>query len=326
MEDVVGSAATVAELRALVEPDPAGTAPNIMLVGDPGVGKTSALHAAANHVLGPRAADALLVLDGSGRDRTADVVPKTIAEFANRSFALPRGVRPIALIDEADGMEPDAMRALAGMIKATPNVRFFLACNSATNIPESLMSACARVYIPAIDPPTMLERLLHVAKQENADVTPAGLELLIYNSRGDMRTALNDMQAVASSSIDGVTKENVARHNPRPDPLALSRIVILCARSSTKKPTPGSGVAPPDQVRAALLIARGLYERTHDPLEIVEGLLHAARIVPGVPDAHRSAMVCKLAASYSRMAECAPTRLQLEAAVAALSIIEPPAP
>lgn len=48
-----------------------------------------------------------------------------------------------------------------------------------------------------------------IIKEENLDATPDGIEALIYTAEGDMRYALNNLQATGSGFNNKINRENV---------------------------------------------------------------------------------------------------------------------
>lgn len=73
--------------------------------------------------------------------------------------------------------------------------RFALACNQSTKIIEPIQSRCAVVRYSKISDVDVLRRLLVVCDKEKVAYNDEGLEAIIFTADGDMRQALNNLQA-----------------------------------------------------------------------------------------------------------------------------------
>ena len=86
--------------------------------------------------------------------------------------------------------------------------RFALACNDSSKLIEPIQSRCAIVRFTKLTDEEMLKRLVFVVKAENFEVEDEGYQALIFTAEGDMRYALNNLQATAAG-FDKISKENV---------------------------------------------------------------------------------------------------------------------
>lgn len=195
--------------------------------GPPGTGKTTSVLCLAHELLGPNFAEAVLELNASD-DRGIDVVRNKIKMFAQRKVTLPPGRQKIVILDEADSMTTGAQQALRRTMEIySSTTRFALACNQSSKIIEPIQSRCAIVRFAKLSDKELLERLMTVVAVEGVAYTPDGLEAVVFTADGDMRQALNNLQATANG-FGFVNQENVFRVCDQPHPLLVSNVVKLC--------------------------------------------------------------------------------------------------
>ncbi|CAI0393162.1 unnamed protein product [Linum tenue] len=202
--------------------------PHLLLYGPPGTGKTSTILAVARKLYGSEYRKMILELNASD-DRGIDVVRQQIQDFASsQSFSFficsPRASVKLVLLDEADAMTKDAQFALRRVIeKYTKSTRFALICNHVNKIIPALQSRCTRFRFAPLDPVHVTGRVRHVIESERLDVTETGLAALVRLSSGDMRKALNILQATHMAS-QHITEEAVYLCTGNPLPKDIEQI------------------------------------------------------------------------------------------------------
>lgn len=185
------------------------------------------MHCLAHELLGDKYKDAVLELNASD-DRGIDVVRNKIKMFAQQKVSLPPGRHKIIILDEADSMTSAAQQALRRTIELhSKTTRFAFACNQSTKIIEPLQSRCAIVRFQKLSDKDVLERLLAVAQFENLAYTNDGLEAIVFIADGDMRQALNSLQATANG-FGLINQEHVFKVCDQPHPLLVSNIMKKC--------------------------------------------------------------------------------------------------
>lgn len=260
MDDVIGNADTVARLRVIAK---IGNIPNLMLAGPPGTGKTTSMLCLARELLGENYKEAVLELNASD-DRGLDVVRSKIKLFAQKKVTLPlKSQHKIVILDEADSMTPQAQQALRRTMELhSATTRFAFACNNSTKIIEPIQSRCAVVRFSKLSNAEVLTRLKVVIAAENVKVSDDGLEALLYIAEGDMRTALNSLQATACG-FGEVTADNVFKVCDQPHPVLVEQIIKACVEKkdineATKelKRLMGRGYAPADLISTFFKVAQ----------------------------------------------------------------------
>jgi replication factor C subunit 2/4 len=76
--------------------------------------------------------------------------------------------------------------------------RFALACNQSSKIIEPIQSRCAIVRFLKLTNEEVLKQVRWVAGKENVPFDDSGLEAITFTADGDMRQALNNLQATAA--------------------------------------------------------------------------------------------------------------------------------
>ena len=199
--DIVGQSEAVSRLQSYVKKH---NAPNMMFSGPAGIGKTSAAVALAKELFGEETERNFLELNASD-ERGIDVVRNTIKNFA-RTLAFSADFK-IIFLDESDALTSDAQQALRRtMEKYTRTCRFILSCNYSSRIIEPIQSRCVVFRFRPLIAKEMEERLKQIAKKEKIDLDKKALDAIVYVSMGDMRKAINILQA--SAALDGKVKED----------------------------------------------------------------------------------------------------------------------
>ncbi|MFH0970229.1 MAG: replication factor C small subunit [Candidatus Diapherotrites archaeon] len=137
------------------------------------------------------------VLLHNSDDRGIDVVRSTIKEFA-RTLAFNADFK-IIFLDESDALTADAQQALRRtMEKYSKTCRFVLSCNYSSRIIEPIQSRCVVFRfrpLRKIDLETMIHK---IAKEEKLTVEPKAIDAIEYVAEGDLRKAVNVLQASAA--------------------------------------------------------------------------------------------------------------------------------
>ncbi len=203
LDDIVNQEEIVKRLKKFVEEK---NMPHLLFVGPPGTGKTTAAHALAHDLYGENYLQYMLELNASD-ERGIDTIRTKVKEFA-RSRTPPGIPFKIVLLDEADNMTADAQQALRRLMEMyTTSTRFILIANFPSKIIEPIQSRCALFRFTPLKKEDVIARLKWICEQEKCKYTEEGLETIYEISEGDMRRAINVLQAAAA--IGTVTPEIV---------------------------------------------------------------------------------------------------------------------
>ncbi|KAJ6591469.1 P-loop containing nucleoside triphosphate hydrolase protein [Mycena vulgaris] len=213
LDDVVSHKDITSTIEKFIEKN---RLPHLLLYGPPGTGKTSTILAVARRIYGSDYRKQILELNASD-DRGIDVVREQIKQFAETRTLFAKGYKLIVL-DEADMMTQQAQAALRRVIEQyTKNVRFCIICNYVNKIAPAIQSRCTRFRFSPLPIAQVEIRLDAVIAAEHVKVTPDGKAALLKLSKGDMRRALNVLQAChAAYDLTGETEIYNCTGNPHP--------------------------------------------------------------------------------------------------------------
>lgn len=141
---------------------------------------------------------------------------------------MPEGMHKLIILDEGDAMTESAQQALRMIMTEYSNTtRFAIACNDSSKIIEPIQSRCAIVRFTKLQDEEILERLRVVMAAEKITYTNDGLEALIFTADGDMRYALNNLQATFAG-FGHVTKDHVFKVCDQPHPDLMMNVLKHC--------------------------------------------------------------------------------------------------
>ncbi|BGP53236.1 Subunit of heteropentameric Replication factor C (RF-C) [Rhodotorula sphaerocarpa] len=223
--------------------------PHLLFYGPPGTGKTSTI----------------LALNASD-DRGIDVVREQIKNFASTRMQGGGGMAGFKLIilDEADMMTSAAQSALRRVIEQyTKNVRFCIICNYVNKIIPAVQSRCTRFRFAPLPQIEVEKRLQHVITQEKVNLSEDGRRALLKLSRGDMRRALNVLQA-CHAAYELTTETEVYQCTGNPEPADIEQIMKTMMNDSFEAAYQRISAMKAEKGLALQDIIQGIYEFAMD--------------------------------------------------------------
>ncbi len=177
--------------------------PHLLFSGSAGVGKTSAAICLSREILGEHWRDYSLELNASD-ERGIGMVREKVKKFSRFAGLNTEIPFKIIILDEADEMTSDAQTALRRIIEDTAKYcRFILIANNLSKIIEPIQSRCVVFKFTRISNKEISSQLKFIAQKEKIKADEKGLETICDYANGDIRHAINILQAAASrGSID----------------------------------------------------------------------------------------------------------------------------
>lgn len=194
----------------------------LILIGPPGIGKTSAAEALANDMGWD-----ILEMNASDQ-RTGSAIENVAlrASYFNTfgedgSFgSVKDGGRKLIVLDEADSLygnaDRGAMPAIMQLVRTTKQP-VILICNDfygLTRKSSSIKNETVQINFKRPQAGTIEKALMKICAKERAHVDPEAISLIAENANGDMRAAVRDLQSLVIGS-ETVTPEMADRLSQR---------------------------------------------------------------------------------------------------------------
>lgn len=210
--------------------------PNLLLSGPAGCGKTTAAIAMCEEV----GCNYLFI--NSSEERGIDTLRTKVISYAS-TISLAGG-RKVIILDEADGLTPEAQDALRGTIeKFAENCSFIFTCNFKARIKEAIHSRCSVIdfTLKNTEKPMMAAKLFKKLEQiltiEGIQYEKQVLAKLVEKYFPDYRRCINELQRFASSGnvdvgilhqLDSIRKlEELIKHLKEKNFTGMRKWVVL---------------------------------------------------------------------------------------------------
>src|SRR3990167_10234604 len=158
---------------------------------------------------------------------------RNIIEFSTLMPVL--GKKKIYLIDEAHMLSKAAFNAFLKILEEPPiSVIFILATTDVEKIIDTVRSRCFQLIFSALPNDSLVDHLSKICEKEKIEFERDGLELIVNESEGSARDAINLMEQVRFST-EKITKLNVQKNLGHPDD---EKILMLFAKLAKKVDIP----------------------------------------------------------------------------------------
>lgn len=208
LDDIVGQDDIIKRLKNYIS---SGEFQHLLFAGPPGVGKTTAAIALSKKLFDDDWGGNFMELNGSD-ERGIGVIRNKVKAFAKTAPLGDIGFK-IVFLDEADHLTNDAQAALRRMMeKYSSSCIFILSCNYSSKIVEPIQSRCAIYRFKPINSEHVKNHIMNVVKSKGVKINEDAVEAIVYIAEGDMRKAVNSLQAsyqMIDENNDTITVEMV---------------------------------------------------------------------------------------------------------------------
>jgi replication factor C small subunit len=204
LDEIIDREEIVTRLKAFVK---SGNVPNMLFVGPPGTGKTTAALALVSDLYQGSTTGKFMELNASD-ERGINTIREIVKDFARSRPSMEIPFK-ILILDESDNMTQDAQQALRRIMERYASVtRFILLANYQWGIIEPIQSRCAVFRFPPLSPTHIREGVIRVLEKEGVSWTEEAIDEIVKAARGDMRKAINIAQS-AAGGLKKITGESV---------------------------------------------------------------------------------------------------------------------
>jgi DNA polymerase III delta prime subunit len=179
-----------------------------------GTGKTALAEVVALKLLG-EGNPSFIELNASDDREESDIKKRVLNSIRH----IPLGSdRWVFLFDEAEGLKPTAQAILKRPMEKSKNAIFIFTTNEENKILDAIKSRCSCFEFKPLSDNDIIEGLKRIAVKENLNMSNNTLMEIAKKCKGDMRSAINELQKLASLNNRNVEIDRIVQQYMKAQP------------------------------------------------------------------------------------------------------------
>jgi replication factor C subunit 2/4 len=306
IKDLVSNPSTKIHLEKIVAD---GKLPNLIIAGQPGVGKTTTVLALGNQILGKTlgkdAKNGILEVDARGVNAidSLEHYCKKSSNYMTADGKIAQYSKMI-MLDEADRITDKAQMSVVRLMDSYPKVAFCFTCNDSSMIIEALQSKCTIFRYAPLASDAMFARLKRICELEGVEYSDKGLDHVVLCAKGDMRRAINILQSI-HCGFGNVVPETIEKLYALPNLDTFRKVFDLCRKSD---------------LTGATKMIRILQDRGNSVHDMLNTMLFALTIDKKIEDDMRMVCIGAVGKSMVDINKGFQTDLQLDRCLATMCV------
>ena len=190
LNEIIGQDNAISKLRKAVNEKKA-----VLIYGVPGIGKSSSIYTLAHNL------DYEIIEINASDYRNKDQIDKKVGSSSRQQSLFSKG--KIILIDEIDGLNKDdrgAVQEIINIIKDSSHPIIIIGNEIFDSKFKDLRKNCELIQFERLNYLDVLKILKNILNKENIQVDEECLRKIAVNSKGDARSAINDLELLMISN------------------------------------------------------------------------------------------------------------------------------
>lgn len=253
---------------------------NILLIGDPGSGKTSLIHSIIREYYKANYnSDNILILN-SLKDQGISYYRNDLKIFCQTASLIP-GYKKIVLLDDIDIINEQSQQVFRNcMDKYSHKVHFISSCTNVQKVIDSLQSRNIIIKINQIEDKCLEKILAKIIKNEQISMTPDAQKFILNISNVSIRILINYLEKIKILNTD----------------VDLSIVKLLCTNISFHIFEEYTQALTEKKLQPCIKILYSLYDQGYSVMDILDNYFLFIKTTPLINETNKykiTKILCK---------------------------------